>query len=56
LAVLAGDINAVIRMVRQAKGSEAAREYGDSLRALEAEVRRHLDLASRLVAGLEGTR
>ena len=56
LAVLAGDINAVIRMVRQAKGSEAAREYGDSLRALEADVRRHVDLASRLVAGLEGTR
>jgi hypothetical protein len=56
LAVLAGDINAVIRMVRQAKGSEAAREYGDSLRRLEADVRRHLDLASRLLAGLEDAR
>jgi hypothetical protein len=56
LAVLAGDINAVIRMVRQAKGSEAAREYGDSLRRLEADVRRHLEIASRLVAGMKETR
>ena len=56
LAVLAGDINAMMRMVRQAKGSEAAREYGDSLRGLEADVRRHLEIASRLLGGLEGTR
>jgi hypothetical protein len=56
LAVLAGDINAMFRMIRQGKGSEAAREYGDSLRGLEGDVRRHLEVASRLVAALEDTR
>ena len=56
LAVLAGDINAVIRLIRSGKPGEAAREYGDHMLGLEADVRRHLDLASRLVAGLEDTR
>jgi hypothetical protein len=56
LAVLAGDINAMFRMVRQAKGSEAAREYGDSLRGLGGDVRRRLELASRLISVLEDTR
>lgn len=50
LAALAGDINALIRLIRLAKGAEAARQFGDRMRGLEADVRRHIDLASRLVA------
>jgi hypothetical protein len=46
LAALAGDINALIRL---AKGAEAARQFGDRMRGLEADVRRHIDLASRWV-------
>lgn len=56
LAALAGDINSLIRLIRLAKGSEAACEYGERMRGLEADVRRHIDLASRLVVGLEGKR
>lgn len=50
LAALAGDVNALIRLIRMAKGVEAARQFGDRMRGLEADVRRHIDLASRLVA------
>ena len=50
LAALAGDINALIRLIRLAKGAEAARQFGDRMRGLEADVRQHIDLASRLVA------
>jgi hypothetical protein len=53
LAAPAGDINALIRLIRLAKGAEAARQFGDRLRGLEADVRRHIDLASRLVAHSE---
>lgn len=56
LAALAGDINALIRLIRVAKGAEAARQFGDRTRGLEAEVRRHIDLASRLVAHPEDER
>lgn len=56
LAVLAGDINALIRLIRLARSAEAARDYGERIRGLEADVRRHLDLASRLVAELEDRR
>jgi hypothetical protein len=56
LAALAGDINALIRLIRLAKGAEAARQYGERVRGLEADVRRHIDLASRLVAHLEDER
>jgi hypothetical protein len=49
LAALAGDINALIRLIRLAKGAEAARQFGDRMRGLEADVRRHIDLASRWV-------
>lgn len=50
LAALAGDINALIQLIRLAKGAEAARQFGDRMRGLEADVLRHIDLASRLVA------
>jgi hypothetical protein len=56
LAALAGDINALIRLIRLAKGAEAARQFGDRIRGLEADVRRHIDLASRLVAHPEDKR
>ena len=56
LAALAGDINALIRLIRLAKGAEAARQFGDRMRGLEADVRRHIDLASRLVAHPEDER
>jgi hypothetical protein len=56
LAALAGDINALIRLIRLAKGAEAARQFGDRMRGLEADVRRHIDLASRLVARPEDER
>ena len=56
LAVLAGDINSVIRLIRLGKGSEAARQFGDRMRGLEGEVRRHIDLASRVVAGSDEAR
>ena len=56
LAALAGDINALIRLLRLAKGAEAARQFGDRMRGLEADVRRHIDLASRLVAHPEDER
>lgn len=56
LAVLAGDINALIRLLRQGQGVEAARRFGDRVQGLEAEVRRHLALASRWVAEQEGSR
>lgn len=56
LAALAGDINALIRLIRLAKGAEAARQFGDCMRGLEADVRRHIDLASRLVAHPEDER
>jgi hypothetical protein len=56
LAVLAGDINSVIRLIRLNKASEAARDFGERMRGLEADVRRHIDLASRLVADLEESR
>ena len=56
LAVLAGDINAVIRLIRLGQPGEAARQYGEHMRGLEADVRRPLDLAARLVTGLEDTR
>lgn len=54
LSALAGDINALIRLIRLAKGAEAARQFGYRMRGLEADVRRHIDLASRLVAHPEG--
>ena len=50
LAALAGDINALIRLLRLAQGAVAARQFGDRMRGLEADVRQHIDLASRLVA------
>jgi hypothetical protein len=50
LAALAGDMNALIRLIRLAKGAEAALQFGERMRGLEADVRRHIDLASRLVA------
>ena len=56
LAMLAGDINAVIRLTRLGQPSEAARVYAERMHGVEADVRRHIDLASRLVAGLEDTR
>ncbi|MCW5666289.1 MAG: hypothetical protein KIT35_20860 [Piscinibacter sp.] len=56
LAALAGDINALIRLLRLAQGAEAARQFGDRMRGLEADVRRHIDLASRLVADPEDIR
>ena len=56
LAALAGDINALIRLIRLAKGAEAARQFGDRMRGLEADVRRHIDLASRLVGHPEDER
>jgi hypothetical protein len=56
LAALAGDINALIPLIRLAKGAEAARQFGDRMRGLEADVRRHIDLASRLVAHPEDKR
>ena len=56
LAALAGDINALIRLLRLAKGTEAARQFGDRMRGLEADVHRHIDLASRLVAHPEDER
>jgi hypothetical protein len=56
LAALAGDINALIRLIRLAKGAEVARQFGDRMRSLEADVQRHIDLASRLVAHPEDER
>ena len=56
LAALGGDINAVIRLIYLGRPAEAANEYGESMRRLEVEVRRHIDLASRLVATLEDKR
>ncbi|MEJ8836104.1 hypothetical protein [Ramlibacter sp. AN1133] len=56
LAVLGGDINAVIRLIYLGRPADAANEYGESMRRLEVEVRRHIDLASRLLATLEDTR
>ncbi|MDE2372395.1 MAG: hypothetical protein KGN16_25745 [Burkholderiales bacterium] len=56
LAVLAGDINALIRLIRLGDGPEAVHHFRDRMRGLEADVRRHLDLASRLVAELEDRR
>lgn len=56
LAALGGDINAVIRLIYLGRPAEAANEYGESMRRLETEVRRHIDLASRLVAALEDGR
>lgn len=56
LAVLAGDINAVIRLIRLGKPGEAAQAYGDHMAGLEADVRRHIDLASRLMATMEDAR
>ena len=47
LAALAGDINALIRLIRLAKGAEAARQFGDRMRGLEADVRRHIDCCRR---------
>jgi hypothetical protein len=55
LAALAGDINSVIRLVRQGK-SEAAEKFSERMRGLEGDVRRHIDLVSRLVAGMEDKR
>jgi hypothetical protein len=56
LAALAGDINSLIRMIHSANPGEAARQFADRMRRLEADVRQHIDLASELVARLEKAR
>ena len=56
VTLFAGDINALIRLSRLAKDGEAARQFGNRMRGLEADVRRHIDLASRLVAHPEDER
>jgi hypothetical protein len=56
LAALAGDINSLVRLIREVKGGEAARLFAERMRGLEADVRRHIDLASELVAKLEKAR
>ena len=56
LAALAGDINSLIRLIRLGKGADAAQKFGDRMRGLEGDIRRHLDLVSRLVAGMEDKR
>jgi alkylhydroperoxidase family enzyme len=49
LAQLSADLAALIRMLRSAN-SEGAEKYRASSMSLDSEVRRHLDLASQLIA------
>ena len=49
LTELAADLNALIRMLRSGD-SEGAEHYGASAMSLATDVRRHLDLASRVIA------
>jgi hypothetical protein len=53
LAALAGDINSLIRLISSAQGGEAAQLLAGRMRGLESDVRRHIDVASELVAKLE---
>ena len=53
LAELAADLNALIRMLRTAN-SEGAERYRASAMSLATDVRRHLDLASRMIARTGG--
>jgi hypothetical protein len=50
---LAADLNALIRMLRTAN-SEGAERYRASAMSLATDVRRHLDLASRVIARTGG--
>jgi hypothetical protein len=49
LAELTVDLNALIRMLRTAN-SEGAERYRNSATSLATDVRRHLDIASRVIA------
>ncbi len=53
LAELAADLNTLIRMLRTAN-SEGAERYRASAMSLATDVRRHLDLASRVIARTGG--
>lgn len=53
LAELAADLNALIRMLRTGD-SEGAERYRASAMSLATDVRRHLDLASRVIARTGG--
>jgi hypothetical protein len=49
LATLSADLASLIRMLKRLDGEGAVR-YGEAARALMADVRRHLELASRVVS------
>jgi hypothetical protein len=51
MATLSTDLVALVTLLRQAK-VEQARPYRDRLEAADAEIRRHLDRASALIARL----
>ena len=53
LGQLSTDLSALIRMLRRAD-SEGAERYRNSATALVSDVRRHLDLASKVIARIAG--
>ena len=52
LAALSGDLNALMRLLRRGESAPAVALYRSRVVSLEDDVRRHLSLASRVVAEL----
>jgi len=52
VAAMSADIHGFLRLIRNARGDEAAEKYRAGLMSLSKDMRAHLEVASRLMAGL----
>ena len=52
VAAMSADIHGFLRLIRSAKADEAAEKYRAGLMSLSEDMRAHLAVASRLMAGL----
>ena len=56
VAAMSADIHGFLRLIRSAKADEAAEKYRAGLMSLAVDMRAHLEVASRLIAGLTSRR
>jgi len=56
VAAMSADIHGFLRLIRNAKGDEAAEKYRAGLMSLSKDMRAHLEVASRLMADLTSQR
>ena len=52
VAAMSADIHGFLRLIRNAKGDEAAEKYRAGLMSLSKDMRAHLEVASRLMTEL----